>query len=109
MDFCKITAIIEPDRLEFVETKLLELNVGGFNKMTVSGIGEYKNCFNTESVSKHIHLEIYLQEQRASEVIEGIMEAAHTGNEGDGIVVLSPVNEIYRIRTREKCNEEESC
>lgn len=109
MSFCKLTAIIQPDRLDLVETKLLELNVRGFTKNPVTGVGEYKNYFNEETISTHIRVEIYLQESRASEVVEGILEVAHTGSEGDGIVVISPVNEIFRIRTQEKCHEEESC
>ena len=109
MKFCKLTAIIQPDRLDNVEEKLNELGVSGFTKMAVNGVGEYKNYFKEDSVSSHIRVEMYLQETRESEVVEGILEVAHTGSQGDGIVVVSPVVEIYRIRTREKCHMEESC
>ena len=87
----------------------MALDVDGFTVMDVSGVGEYKNYFKDGCEVKHIRLELYLQESRASEVAETIVEAAHTGNRGDGIVALKPVNEIYRIRTREKCHMDESC
>jgi len=36
-------------------------------------------------------------------VAEAIMKAAHTGLDGDGIVAVLPVESVYHIRTREKC------
>lgn len=109
MNFCKLSAIIHPDRIDLVEKKLTEIGITGFTKMNVCGLGEYRNNFSKEGTSYHVRVEIYLQESRAQDVVEGIMEVAHTGVEGDGIVVLSPVNEIYRIRTLKKCHAEESC
>jgi len=35
-----------------------------------------------------------------------VMEAAHTGLEGDGIVAVLPVETVYHIRTKEKCDYE---
>ena len=109
MSFCKITAIIQPDRVSFVEDKMKELNIGGFNKITVTGLGEYRNYYVDDAESEHTHIELYLHESRITEIVEGIMEAAHTGSEGDGIVVTSPVNDVYRIRTKEKCLHDEIC
>lgn len=109
MNFCKLSAIIQPDRLDLVEEKLTEIGIAGFTKMNVSGVGEYRNNFTKGGLSSHVRVEIYLQESRAQDVVDGIIEVAHTGVEGDGIVVISPVDEIYRIRTREKCHAEESC
>ena len=109
MNFCKLSAIIQVGRVDLVEKKLTELGVTGYTKMSVSGVGEYSNTFVAGGVCTHVRFEIYIQESRAHAVMEGIMEAAHTGSEGDGIVVLSPVNEIYRIRTQRKCHAEETC
>ncbi len=35
------------------------------------------------------------------------MEAAHTGREGDGIVVVLPVESVYHIRTKEYMSDRE--
>ena len=43
---------------------------------------------------------------RADEIAVAIMEAAHTGREGDGIVAVLPVEDVYLIRTKEKCQDE---
>ena len=34
------------------------------------------------------------------------MDAAHTGYEGDGIVAVLPVDDVYLIRTKEKYQDE---
>ena len=109
MQFCKLTAIIQSDRCDEVEKKLTELGIAGFTLSTVKGIGEYRNYFEGEGLAEHTRIEIYLPESRADTIAEGIMEAAHTGATGDGIVVISPVRDIYRIRTREKCQLDETC
>lgn len=36
------------------------------------------------------------------------MDVAHTGVQGDGIVAISPVETIYHIRKKEKC-EYDAC
>lgn len=38
----------------------------------------------------------------ATVVTEVIQNAAHTGNKGDGIIMVSEVTEVIRIRTGEK-------
>lgn len=109
MQFCKLTAIIQSDRCDDVEKKLTELGIAGFTISKVKGIGEYRNYYEKEGLAEHIRIEIYLPESSADTIAEGIMEVAHTGAIGDGIVVISPVRDIYRIRTREKCKADETC
>jgi len=109
MQFCKLTAIIQTDRCDDVEKKLTELGITAFTITKVKGVGEYRNHFEGEGLSEHTRIEIYLPESRADGVAEGIMEAAHTGAMGDGIVAISPVRDVYRIRTREKCVPEDTC
>ncbi|MBI4888875.1 MAG: P-II family nitrogen regulator, partial [Acidobacteria bacterium] len=49
-----------------------------------------------------IEVEIVVQDSMADEAIKAIIDAARTGEIGDGRVFVFPVLESYRIRTGEK-------
>lgn len=103
MDFRKVTAIIRPDALEKVENALKSLSVPGVSVTRVKGYGEYKDFYTPDWMGSHVRVEIFIGQHRAEAVVEAIMQAAHTGLEGDGIVAVLPVEAVYHIRTREKC------
>jgi nitrogen regulatory protein P-II 1 len=103
MNFRKVTAIIQPDVLEKVENALKILNVPGVSVTKVKGYGEYMNFYTPDWMCSHVRVEIFIGAHRAEAVAEAIMQAAHTGFEGDGIVAVLPVEAVYHIRTREKC------
>jgi nitrogen regulatory protein P-II 1 len=52
----------------------------------------------------HVRLEAFIGQRRSDEVAAAIMDAAHIGIEGDGIVAVLPVESVYQIRTKEKCS-----
>lgn len=106
MSFVKIVAIIRPDVLEKVEESLKEANVPGVSIMPVQGYGEYANFFKHDRMVEHIQVEVFLGKERATEIAEQIMNAAHTGIDGDGIVAVIPVDSVYHIRTKQKCGDE---
>ncbi|NOY66029.1 MAG: P-II family nitrogen regulator [Gammaproteobacteria bacterium] len=106
MKFRKITAIIQPDVLEKVEKKLEDLNVPGISVSILKGYGEYKNFYTTDHMVTHVKVEVFSSVARAKELAEAIMEAAHTGVEGDGIVAIIPVETVYHIRTKQECTSE---
>ncbi len=103
MRFRKVTAIFRPDRLEAVEDGLRNLCVPGVSVTKVKGFGEYANFYQPDWLSTHVRIEVFTSEPKAHEIAEAIMEAAHTGIEGDGIVAVMPVESVYHIRTKEKC------
>lgn len=103
MKFRKITAIIRPDLLEAVEECLRKINVPGVSITNVKGYGEYINSFRSDWMCQHIRIEVFVGIQQAEVVAKTIMDAAHTGLEGDGIVAVLPVETVYHIRTKEKC------
>ena len=55
----------------------------------------------------HARLEIYCEPSRADGIIHAIMNAAHTGSAGDGIVAMIPVEKLYRIRSKTEAKYEE--
>ena len=100
-DYNKITAIINTSMLEAVEEKLKQLCVPGISITRVQGYGEGHNFFRSDWICEHARIEVFIENNRTEEVAQGIMDAAHSGNEGDGIIAVLPVNSLYRIRTKQ--------
>jgi nitrogen regulatory protein P-II 1 len=106
MSFVKIVAIIRPDVLDKVEQALQEANVPGVSIVHVEGYGEYANFFRHDRLVQHIQVEVFISKKRATEIAELIMDSAHSGTDGDGIVAVIPVDSVYHIRTKQKCDDE---
>ena len=103
MIFRKVTAIFRSDRLEAVENRLRALAVPGISVTRVKGFGEYANFYTSDWLCTHVRIEVFTSKLKADEIAEAIIETAHTGIEGDGIVAVLPVESVYHIRTKEKC------
>jgi nitrogen regulatory protein P-II 1 len=86
--------------LETVEKALQENGVHGFSIASVRGCGEYMNFYNQDCTSSHARIEIFVQTDRAEDIADIIMNAAHIGQPGDGIVAILPVEKLYHIRTK---------
>jgi nitrogen regulatory protein P-II 1 len=99
MELSKVTAIVRTSMLETVEKRLQELGVPGISVTKVKGYGEYANFFSRDWMVEHARIEIFLTRKRAYEIARAIMAVAHTGRAGDGLVVVLPVEAVYRIRT----------
>lgn len=97
--FRKVTAIVRASMLEKVEQRLHLLQVPGLSVTRVKGYGEYANFFARDWLVEHVRLEVFLTRERADEVARAIMEAGRTGGPGDGIVVVLPVEAVYRVRS----------
>jgi nitrogen regulatory protein PII len=100
MAISKITAFIQTARLRAVEQCLLERDVPGFSCFDVKGRGQYSNSFSSDGMTNHTCLELFIAEGRAREVAEAIMDAAHTGNAGDGIIAIEKIDALYKIASR---------
>ena len=103
MKFSKVTAIIQPDILNKVEQKLHSINVPGMSISQVKGYGEYADFYTNDWMITHTRVEVIVEAQQAESVAEAIMSAAHTGCDGDGIISISPIESVYHIRSRKKC------
>lgn len=100
MNFVKITAIIRPDTLDNVEKKLTRLGVRGISVSKVTGYGEYANLYSRDITVGHTKIELFTSNEKTEHVVSAILEAAHTGISGDGIITVQPIEKIFRIRTR---------
>jgi nitrogen regulatory protein P-II 1 len=100
MDFRKVIAISRPDCLEKVEKALQTLAVPGISVSKVKGYGEYADYYEQDWMSGHVRIEVFTSRTQAGAIAEAIMDAAHTGLTGDGVVAIQPVEMMYRIRSR---------
>ena len=108
----KVEAIIQPSVFESVKDVLTELGVEGMTVADVRGHGRQKGHtevyrgaeYTVEFVPK-VRIEVLTDDDDARRVADTIVEAARTGQIGDGKVWISPVDTIIRVRTGEKDHE----
>ena len=104
MSIAKITAIVRPSALPAIEKMLQDAGVPGMSVSTVKGFGDYADFFRSDWMITQARIEVFVSSARAEEIAERIMDAAHTGVEGDGIVAIEPVTTLYHIRTQRRCD-----
>ena len=100
MKYRKIIAIFNIDKLEDVEKRLQEIGVRGLSVSKVKGYGEYADFYSSDWMTTHARIEIFTARNRVKPVVQALMAAAHTGVSGDGIVAVSSVEKLFRIRTQ---------
>jgi nitrogen regulatory protein P-II 1 len=108
----KIEAIIREDKLNDVKEALREIGIVGLNVFEIRGHGRQggitlvgrSGSYQVDMLIK-IQLNIILSEANLEETIETILDAASTGQTGDGLIFVFPVEEAIRIRTRERGHE----
>jgi nitrogen regulatory protein P-II 1 len=105
----KIEAIIKPFKLDDVKEKLMEIGVQGMTVSEVKGFGRQKGHTEIYRGAEYvidfvpkIKIEIIIEDNMASKVVETIEKSARTGKIGDGKIFVLPVEEAIRIRTGEK-------
>lgn len=105
----KLEAIIQPNRLDAVKTALTELGVEGLTISEVRGHGRQKGHTETYRGNEYtvdllpkLKLETVLPENLVDDAVNAIIEAAASGKIGDGKIFLSHVDEVIRIRNRER-------
>jgi nitrogen regulatory protein PII len=104
----KIEAIIKPFKLDDVKDALSELGVMGLTVTEVRGFGRQKGHKELFRGSEYvidflpkIKIEVVVSQDISKQVVDAIINAARTGNIGDGKVFVHPLQEVHRIRTGE--------
>ncbi|HTN81979.1 MAG TPA: P-II family nitrogen regulator [Acidimicrobiales bacterium] len=103
-----ITAIVKPFVLEDVKEALTALGLGGMTVSESRGFGRqrghtevYRGAeYRVEFVPK-VRIEVLVDDDDAKRYVDAIVEAARTGQIGDGKVWVTPVDEVIRVRTGE--------
>ena len=106
MSFAKVTAIVRPSAVATIEARLKKADVPGMSVSVVKGYGDYADFFRHDWMVTHVRIEVFIAESRAEKVAETIMDAAHTGVAGDGLVAIAPVSRVYHIRSKKRCDRD---
>lgn len=100
IEHCKVTAIVSCAALEKVEQRLQQMGVSGITVVHVMGYGEYSDFYSRDRNTRHARIETFTDTGKVEGIVQAIMDAAHSGATGDGIVAVLPVSHFYRIRNR---------
>jgi nitrogen regulatory protein P-II 1 len=105
----KVEAIIREDKVNDVKDALAEIGIMGLNIFEVRGHGRQggiqlvgrAGTYQVNMLPK-IQVNIVLSDRNLEAAIDAVLKAAYTGEPGDGLIFVSPIDEVIRIRTRER-------
>src|SRR5437588_7170260 len=103
-----IKSIVRPNKVDEVKDALTRMGIAGMTVTEVRGHGKQKGHtaiyrgkeYNVSLLPK-MEIETVVADHVAEEVVKVIIEAARTGEIGDGRVFVIPVSDSYKIRTGE--------
>ena len=103
-----IKAIVRPNKVDDVREAIEKLGISGMTVTEVRGHGKQKGHtaiyrgkeYNVSLLPK-MEIELVIADENADEAVKAIIQAARTGEIGDGRVFVLPVGQSYRIRTGE--------
>ncbi len=108
----KIEAIIRGSRIEEVKAALHDVGVHGLTVWEVKGFGRQRGHKEVYRGSEHAvdfvpktKLEVLASDEAAPRIVKTLVDAARTGQIGDGKILVTPVECVLRIRTGEIGNE----
>ena len=104
-----IKAIVRPNKVDDVRDVLERLHISGMTVTEVRGHGKQKGHttiyrgkeYNVSLLPK-MEITLVVADAVAEETVKAIIEAARTGEIGDGRVFVMPVERGFRIRTGEQ-------
>lgn len=103
-----IKAVVRPNKVEDVSAALQQLGISGLTVTEVRGHGKQKGHtavyrgkeYNVNLLPK-MEIDVVVEDHVVDEAIKAIIQAARTGEIGDGRVFVIPMDQSYRIRTGE--------
>ncbi|WP_419727818.1 P-II family nitrogen regulator [Lichenicola sp.] len=103
-----VTAVIKPFKLDDVREALTPLGVQGLTVSEVKGFGRqkgqteiYRGAEYHVSFLPKVKIEVAVSDDMVDQVVEAILQSAHTGKIGDGKIFVTEILRAVRIRTRE--------
>ena len=102
----KIVAIVRASKFEDVKEALSEKDINFFTFYEVKGYGHQKGESRTYKGTTYdigyiprIKIVILISEIFVESAVGSISKSAHTGENGDGLITISSVEQIINIRT----------
>ena len=107
-----VTAIIRPERLDFVKRALEDRGFAGMTISEVRGRGEqkgialqYRGGTMLVDVLPKCRIEVAVDDQQVDDAIEAVCGGARTGKAGDGRIFVTPLPRMIRVRTGEELTD----
>ncbi|MFL9959005.1 P-II family nitrogen regulator [Paraburkholderia nemoris] len=100
MELKCVVAIVRPGVVEVLEKKLGAIDIHGVTATRVRGFGAHPNLFADDWTREHIKIEIFVQTESVDALIKTIMDIAHCGTAGNGVVAVMPVEKFFRVRSQ---------
>ena len=107
----KLEAFIKPFKLEEVKEALSEVGILGMSVTEVRGFGRqrghsevYRGAEYKVDFLPKLKIEVAVSEDNYERAVDALIEAARTGDVGDGKILVSELSEVIRIRTGETGN-----
>ena len=104
-----IEAVIRPNRLDAVKAALAAMGVQGATALECKGFGRqmghterYRGAKMDVGFVPKVLLKICVKSDETTKAVTEIVEAARTGEVGDGKIFVYPIAEVVRIRTGER-------
>jgi nitrogen regulatory protein P-II 1 len=109
----KLEAIIRPEKLNAIKDALVDIGITAMTVTNVSGRGRQRGItlqwrageYRVDFLPK-LKIEIFLSDDECQKAVDCICNVARTGRQGDGVIFILPVDNVYRVRTN---NSSERC
>lgn len=105
----KIEAYIRTEKFDDVKSALSDIGIVGLSVSEVHGRGRGAGMLIHGRTGDYIVdllprtlITIVLSDHNVGATIEAIRKASYTGEKGDGVIFVSPVEEVIRISTDER-------
>ena len=103
-----IEAVVKPHKLDAVKQALARIGILGVTAVECKGFGRqmghterYRGAKMDVGFVPKVLLKVCVKSQEAQQAVDAIVEAARTGEVGDGKIFVYPIAQVVRIRTGE--------
>jgi nitrogen regulatory protein PII len=104
-----IKCIVRPNRVDEIKDALEKVSVSGMTVTEVRGHGRqkghkavYRGREYEVSLLPKMMIDVVAPDALVDDIVRTVVEAARTGEIGDGRIFVMPVEETYNIRTGER-------
>ncbi len=103
-----IEAVIKPQKLDAVKTALARVGILGVTAIECKGFGRqmghterYRGAKMDVGFVPKVLLKLCVRSDETEKAIKAIVDAARSGEVGDGKIFVYPISQVVRIRTGE--------
>lgn len=104
----KIEAIIRKSKFEDVKKALYDVDIDWFSYWDITGLGKSTEdqvvrgqIFQSNYIQRRM-ISIVVRDINLEKTVNALLASARTGDQGDGKIFVSDIDETYRIRNGEK-------